>query len=69
MDKENKVIELNDEELERVTGGYGDGPCPYGYSKPSLSTCNSGCPYCTTAVGDPGYGTIPWCDYLMKVVR
>ena len=40
MSEEKKIIEINDENLQEVTGGNGDKPaCPYYKNRNTYNTC------------------------------
>lgn len=42
--KENKAVELTDEELAKVVGGAGDGSCPNYYTRCTKANClNANC--------------------------
>ena len=41
--KENEAVELTDEELAKVVGGWGDGSCPNDYTRCELACLNANC--------------------------
>ena len=64
---EYKAVELTDEQLAKVVGGYADGgECPMGLEVPSMAVCPyNGCIAYTTSYVKSG---IPWCDYFYQEV-